>query len=60
MDYDVTLDDVLRSAYRLSWPEPAPQAAPEPDRRPALLGMLPFGRRQPLHGWAIPLSAPTA
>lgn len=63
MEFDLSLDDdMLPAAYRLSWPTPAPapQAAAPAEPRPTLLDALLPGRRQRLHGWGIPLSAPAA
>lgn len=53
-DAEPCLQDMIRSAYRLSWPGPAP-------RRPRKLHRL-FGRvarlcrRQHLQGWPVALS----
>lgn len=58
MDFDLSLDDILLSAYRLSWPGPVLR----PSRRAALRRLVRDAvglcRRQRFHGWTVPLSAP--
>lgn len=57
-DADPTLQDMLRAAYRLSWPGPAPRG-PTPLRRLAgrVAGLC---RPERLTGWAVELSSPQA
>lgn len=55
-DIDPTIEDMIRSAYRISWPGPAPR---RPLRVRRMLGrMVRLCRRQTLQGWPVMLSAP--
>lgn len=57
-DSDLTIDDMIRASYRLSWPGPTPRR-PRPMRR--LIGrVVRLCRRQTLQGWPVELSAPAA
>lgn len=54
IDVDPTLQDMLRAAYRLSWPGPAPRRS-SPLRRLASLCTP-----ERLIGWPVKLSTPQA
>lgn len=57
-ELDPTIEDMIRAAYRLSWPGPAPR---RPRRVSHVFGrMVRLCRRQTLQGWPVALSAPAA
>ncbi len=58
IDPDPTMHDMIRAAYRLSWPGPAPRR-PAPVRR-LLDRVAGLCRRDKLAGWPVALSAPSA
>lgn len=58
IELDPTVQDMIRAAYRLSWPGPAP-ARPRALHR-LLGGMVRLCRRQTLQGWPVTLSMPAA
>lgn len=58
IEFDPSIEDMIRASYRLSWPGPVPRA-----KRP--VGRL-FGkvaqlcRRRRLEGWPVELRSPAA
>jgi hypothetical protein len=52
---DVTLEDIVAAAYRLSWPAPQPKA--KPSLRRAFGRAVRLCRRQTLEGWPVMLPA---
>ncbi|MBC7950622.1 MAG: hypothetical protein H7Z12_02225 [Rhodospirillaceae bacterium] len=60
MDFDISLDDMILSAYRLSWPAPDSKADFGGAKlRRLLRRAVEACRRQRLKGWPVALSAPT-
>lgn len=57
MDFDLSLDDMILSAYRLSWPAPATKPASGGVRR-VLRRAVEACRPQRLEGWPVALSVP--
>ncbi|HLO74894.1 MAG TPA: hypothetical protein VK196_00380 [Magnetospirillum sp.] len=57
-DTDPTLDDMIRAAYRLSWPGPV-KRRPRRVRR-LIGGVLRLRRHGDLRGWPIALSTRSA
>jgi len=55
MDEDLTLDDMLRSAYRLSWPQPQRREGVARRFAQAVRRSL---RPSRLEGWPVALSVP--
>lgn len=56
IDADTTLQDMIRAAYRLSWPGPAPRPPTAFARlKQRVAGLC---RRHRLAGWPVQLSAP--
>ncbi|MBC7906282.1 MAG: hypothetical protein H7Y60_05980 [Rhodospirillaceae bacterium] len=53
MDFDRSLDDMILSAYRLSWPAPATKP-----KRGLLRRVVNRCLNQRLEGWPVVLSAP--
>ncbi|MBX9635554.1 MAG: hypothetical protein K2X44_11290 [Magnetospirillum sp.] len=61
MDFDLSLDDMILLAYRLSWP--TPEAKPGLggiNLRRVLRRAVERCRRERLEGWPVMLSAPAA
>lgn len=59
MDFDLSLDDMIRSAYRLSWPAPVVKTGLSgASLRRTLRRALERCRRERLEGWPVALSAP--
>lgn len=61
MDFDLSLDDMILSAYRLSWP--APDTKTEfggPRLRRLLRRAVNACRGQRLQGWPVTLSVPAS
>ena len=57
MDFDRSLDDMILSAYRLSWPD---QSAKPKFKRNLLRRVMDRCRNQGLEGWPVALSAPAS
>lgn len=57
MDFDLSLDDMILSAYRLSWPDPSVKPK---YKRSLLRRVVDRCLTQRLEGWPVALSAPAS